>query len=159
MGWLNKRAAAGFCAAAAIAGLASCTDKSAVGAPVADPTPSPTLNVAAECAHSAVTVEQLAGLWMTGSTLGVTLGKDGSANFQDRAQGQRGTWSYQPVSPNGPCVIRLRWTEGYLSGGPTNAVAAPTEWVLQPLSATPTSLDLKSVDNPSDPDEHWWRWK
>ncbi len=150
-----------MCATAAVVSLAGCGIGTIDGTPVTAELvlPAPHLDVSPACTHAPVTVEQFAGQWMTGSSGAIFFGMDGSAHVQERAVGQRGTWSYQPLTPGGPCVLRMRWMVGFIAGRPEKPIDPPTEWVLQPLSATPTAFHLKSVDNPGDPDTHWWRWK
>ena len=141
--------------------LAGCADTTIVGSPVAadHAHPVPHLDISPACAHAPATVEQFTGSWMTGSSGAVYFGMDGLAVIQERAVGQRGTWSYQPLSPNGPCVLRMRWTESFVSGMPDRPIEPQSEWVLQPLSVTPTEFNLRSVSRPGSPDTHWWRWK
>lgn len=83
---------------------------------------------------------------MTGSSGAIYFGMDGSAVVQERAVGQRGSWSYQPLAAGGPCVLRMRWTVGFIAGRPEKPIDPPSEWVLQPVSVTPTAFHLKSVD-------------
>lgn len=156
---MNKRG--GVTAICAAAVLAGCGVGTIEGTPVtAEFVPPPAhLDVSPACAHAPVTVDQFAGQWMTGSSGAIYFGMDGSAAVQERAVGNRGSWSYQPLGPNGPCVLRMRWTVGFVAGQPDKPIQPPSEWVLQPVSVTPTEFHLKSVDKPGEPDTNWWRWK
>lgn len=141
--------------------VASCGIGSIEGTPVTAEFVQPPahLDVSPACARAPVTVEQFVGSWMTGSSGVVGFGRDGSAVVQERAVGRRGTWSYQPRVPGGPCVLRMRWTVGFVAGRPDKPIEPPSEWVLEPVSVTPTAFTLRSVDKAGEPDTNWWRWK
>jgi len=158
---VDRRAPIAALCAAVTVGLVGCGIGSTEGTPVTAEFVQPPahLDVSPACAHAPVTMEQFVGSWMTGSSGAVGFGRDGSAVVQERAVGQRGTWSYRPRGSGGPCLLQMRWTVGFVAGRPDKPIEPPSEWVLQPLSVTPTAFNLKSVDKPGAPDAHWWRWK
>ena len=158
---VNRRAGPAVICAAVTVGLVGCGIGSIDGTPVTAEfvQPPAQLDVSPACANAPVTVEQFIGSWMTGSSGVVGFGRDGSAVVQERAVGRRGTWSYQPRVPGGPCLLRMRWTVGFVAGRSDIPIEPPSEWVLQPVSVTPTAFTLKSVDKAGEPDTHWWRGK
>lgn len=158
---VNRRASITVICAALTFSVAACGIGSIEGTPATAVFVQPPahLDVSPACAHAPVTVEQFVGSWMAGSSGVVGFGRDGSAVVQERAVGRRGTWSYQPRVPGGPCVLRMRWTVGFVAGRPDEPIEPPSEWALEPVSVTPTAFTLRSVDKTGAPDTHWWRRK
>lgn len=148
--------------AAAVVSLAGCGIGTIEGTPVTAEfvQPVPHLDVSPACTHAPVTVEQFAGKWMTGSSGLIYFGMDGSALVQERAVGNRGSWSYQPLTPSGPCVLRITMDAG-LRGGPAGQTdsTAIRMGAATPVGDADGHSTIKSVDKPGEPDTHWWRWK